>query len=127
MKTYCPECGTKMEYIAKKPKFCSNCGYAFAGASKPKPNYQESIETEEEVVTDLPHVLNQISSLDVELEVDKPQGVQFGAIVGTSSPPKEGDFPQADPEAEIDTKQFLADFLKEAGTSRKTDAPSKND
>ena len=46
MKTYCPECGTKMEYIAKKPKFCSNCGYAFAGASKPKPFYQESIDTE---------------------------------------------------------------------------------
>ena len=123
MKTYCPECGTKMEYIAKKPKFCSNCGYAFAGASKPKPSYQESIETEEEVVTDLP----QISSLDVEIEVDKPQGVQFGSIIGTASPPKEGDFPQADSEVKVDTEQFLADFLKEAGTSRKTDAPSKND
>ena len=123
MKTYCPECGTKMEYIAKKPKFCSNCGYAFAGASKPKPSYQESIETEEEVVSDLP----QISSLDVEIEVDKVQGVQFGSIIGTASPPKEGDFPQADPKAKVDTEQFLADFLKEAGTSRKTDAPSKND
>ena len=123
MKTYCPECGTKMEYIAKKPKFCSNCGYAFAGASKPKPSYQESIETEEEVVSDLP----QISSLDVEIEVDKVQGVQFGSIIGTASPPKEGDFPQVDPEAKVDTEQFLADFLKEAGTSRKTDAPSKND
>ena len=123
MKTYCPECGTKMEYIAKKPKFCSNCGYAFAGASKPKPSYQESIETEEEVVPDLP----QISSLDVETEVDKAQGVQFGSIVGTSTPPKEGDFPKADPQAQVDSEQFLADFLKEAGTSRKTDAPSKND
>ena len=123
MKTYCPECGTKMEYIAKKPKFCSNCGYAFAGASKPKPSYQESIETEEEVVSDLP----QISSLDVEIEVDKVQGVQFGSIIGTASTPKEGDFPQADPEAKVDSEKFLADFLKEAGTSRKTDAPSKND
>ena len=123
MKTYCPECGTKMEYIAKKPKFCSNCGYAFAGASKPKPSYQESIETEEEVVPDLP----QISSLDVEIEVDKAQGVQFGSIVGTSAPPKEEAFPKADPQAQVDSEQFLADFLKEAGTSRKTDAPSKND
>ena len=123
MKTYCPECGTKMEYIAKKPKFCSNCGYAFAGASKPKPSYQESIETEEEVVSDLP----QISSLDVEIEVDKVQGVQFGSIIGTAAPPKEGYIPQADPEAKVDSEKFLADFLKEAGTSRKTDAPSKND
>ena len=123
MKTYCPECGTKMEYIAKKPKFCSNCGYAFAGASKPKPRYQESIETEEEVVSDLP----QISSLDVEIEVDKVQGVQFGSIIGTAAPPKEGDFPPADPAAKVDSEKFLADFLKEAGTSRKTDAPSKND
>ena len=83
----------------------------------------DMFETEEEVVSDLP----QISSLDVEIEVDKVQGVQFGSIIGTAAPPKEGDFPQADPEAKVDSEKFLADFLKEAGTSRKTDAPSKND
>ena len=123
MNIYCKSCGAPTVYGSKKPKFCSNCGYAFAGASKPTPSYQESIETEEEVVSDLP----QISSLDVEIEVDKVQGVQFGSIIGTAAPPKEGDFPQADPEAKVDSEKFLADFLKEAGTSRKTDAPSKND
>ena len=33
MKVYCPDCGTKIEYkAAKKPNFCTNCGYKFAGA-----------------------------------------------------------------------------------------------
>ena len=122
MKTYCPECGHKMEYIAKKPKFCSNCGYAFAGVSAPKPTYQDSIETEEEPAAPLP----QINELDVEIEVDKPQGVQFGSIIGTASAPKEGDFLKPDPETQVNSEQFLSDFLKEAGTLRKNDAPDKN-
>ena len=78
MKTYCPECGTKMEYIAKKPKFCSNCGYAFAGASKPKPkpSYQDSTETEEEEIAELP----QINALEFEFEADKVQQGSSSAL-----------------------------------------------
>ena len=99
MKTYCPDCGTKMEYTAKKPKFCIDCGYAFAG-------------------------LPNIQGLEVEIEVDKPTGFEFGSLIGTASPPKEEDFPKADPNAQASSKEFLADFLKEAGTSRNT---SSND
>ena len=40
---------------------------------------------------------------------------------------REFSIPGQDPEVKVDTEQFLADFLKEAGTSRKTDGPSKND
>lgn len=125
MKTYCPECGTKMEYIAKKPKFCSNCGYAFAGASKPKPkpSYQDSTETEEEEIAELP----QINALEFEFEADKVQGVEFGSIIGTAAPPKEGDYPAPDPAEQVSSEKFLSDFLKEAGTSRRTDAPSQDD
>ena len=118
MKTYCPDCGTKMEYTAKKPKFCIDCGYAFAGVAKQqKANYQKSIEEEEE---DAPVSLPNIQGLEVEIEVDKPTGFEFGSLIGTASPPKEEDFPKADPNAQASSKEFLADFLKEAGTSRKT-------
>ena len=75
MKTYCPECGTKMEYIAKKPKFCSNCGYAFAGASKPKPSYQESIETEEENI-----LLKDVSDAEVNDFIESLNTQQFSKV-----------------------------------------------
>ena len=104
MKTYCPDCGTKMEYTAKKPKFCIDCGYAFAGVAKQqKANYQKSIEAEEE---DAPVSLPNIQGLEVEIEVDKPTGFEFGSLIGTASPPKEEDFPKADPNAQAGSKNF---------------------
>ena len=116
MKTYCPDCGTKMEHTAKKPKFCIDCGYAFAGVPKQqKANYQKSIEAEED---DDPVSLPDIQGLEVESEVDKPIGFEFGSLIGTAAPPRGGDFPKADPKDQASSKEFLADFLKEAGTSR---------
>jgi predicted nucleic acid-binding Zn-ribbon protein len=118
MKTYCPDCGTKMEYTAKKPKFCIDCGYAFAGVPKQqKANYQKSIEAEED--DDIPVNLPNIQGLEVELEVDRPTGFEFGSLIGTSSPPRAEDFPKPDLKDQASSKEFLADFLKEAGTSRK--------
>ena len=120
MKTYCPDCGTKMEYTAKKPKFCIDCGYAFAGVAKQqKANYQKLSEAEAEEEDDTPVNLPNIQRLEVEIEVDKPIGFEFGSLIGTAHPPKEEDFPKADPNAQAGSKEFLADFLKEAGTSRK--------
>ena len=119
MKTYCPDCGTKMEYTAKKPKFCIDCGYAFAGVAKQqKAKYQELTEAEED--NDAPVNLPHIQRLEVEIEVDKPTGFEFGSLIGTASPPKAEDFPKADPNAQAGSEEFLADFLKEAGTSRRT-------
>lgn len=117
MKTYCPDCGTKMEYTAKKPKFCIDCGYAFAGVPKrQKPDYKKPLEAEEEDY--IPASLPDIKGLEVELEVDRPTGFEFGSLIGTATPPREGDFPKANPKDQASSKEFLADFLKEAGTSR---------
>ena len=76
MKTYCPECGTKIEYTAKKPNFCINCGYAFAGTKPPEPSYKDHLETIEEEPSQVP----QLDGLDVELEVLLP-AFFFGCIL----------------------------------------------
>jgi hypothetical protein len=108
MKTYCPECGTKIE------NFCTNCGYAFAGTKAPQPSYKDHLETIEEEPSQVP----QLNGLDYDLDfvTEKEKGFAFGDVVGTAPPPAEGDFPVE--ESQASSEEFLANFLKEAGTSR---------
>lgn len=114
MKTYCPECGTKIEYTAKKPNFCVNCGYAFAGTKAPEPSYKDHLETIEEEPSQVP----QLNGLDYDLDfvTEKEKGFAFGDVVGTAPAPEEGDFPAE--QSQASSEEFLANFLKEAGTSR---------
>lgn len=51
MKIFCQECGSRHEYesVAKKPKFCSQCGFSFgAVAAKVKDEPRESVQMEDE-------------------------------------------------------------------------------
>lgn len=113
MKTYCPDCGTKIEYAAKKPNFCLNCGYAFAGASKtvkniPTPDHTEEMEESE--------FNSNVNHLDFELEMSPQKGVRLGDIVGTANEGEEGF--ERDPDPEVSRDEFLSNFKKEAGSSR---------
>lgn len=45
-KIFCPECGNKHEFSDKRPKFCTECGWAFEGtSSKTKPVNPVEVET----------------------------------------------------------------------------------
>tara|TARA_R110000765_G_scaffold244999_2_gene347220 strand:- start:983 stop:1369 length:387 start_codon:yes stop_codon:yes gene_type:complete len=83
MKIYCPDCGNKLEYTVKKPNFCVNCGYKFAGAqvehTAPVPD--EQYAEEESKVSDF----DQLGGLLVDIDVAKPQGVKFGDVCGIAS------------------------------------------
>ena len=52
----------------------------------------------------------------MDFTTQKEKGFAFGDVVGTAPAPEEGDFPAE--ESEASSKEFLANFLKEAGTSR---------
>ena len=128
MKIYCPDCGNRIEYkAAKKPNFCINCGYKFAGAkverTAPVPDSEYNDES-----NDHDNNFDQIKGLEVDLDVSRQKGVKFGDIVGTSAEEngsKQGEFFRRDVDQSITNEQVVADFKKEAGTSRpKRDDPS---
>lgn len=58
MKVFCPECGTKHEFLDKRPKFCTDCGYSFGNnASKPAPrNVVESVPDDEPLDYNIPNI-----------------------------------------------------------------------
>ena len=127
MKTYCPECGTKMEYIAKKPKFCSHCGEPFDSTAKastptkrPTPQKKQVIaqdfHEDEPIADDSPRIPN-ISRLDADIDVGRARGVKLGEIAGTANENDEA-FIRPSDGAEISSEQALKQLQKEAGSIR---------
>lgn len=134
MKTYCPECGCKMEYAppAKKPNFCSGCGEALGVvqkkpqpvASKAPPQRKQTDDEDDEDGEDYDPTdatsVPDISGLEFEIIPDKPSGVTLGQIYRAAalsdSKPQRDPTEQSDPG--ISTEQALEDFRKEAGTLR---------
>ena len=119
MKMYCSECGTRHEYAGKKPNFCTNCGYSFAGASKHNIPKQEEIEELEENVQEVPD----ISGLQVEIEPYAKTSIKISDAVDYSiSSPEDIPKPMTGPKGKRMTKkareEFLKDWQKEAGTDR---------
>jgi hypothetical protein len=53
-KFFCTECGAKHEFAASKPKFCSECGYAFGGVKKDSPKRIERTVVEPSYDDDVP-------------------------------------------------------------------------
>lgn len=83
---YCTSCGTKHEYTLEIPKFCSNCGTPFSGIAQTKQIegtvikknssiVKQSTENDEE---DAEKEVPQISEIQVEIEIDRTQKIQFG-------------------------------------------------
>ena len=123
-KTYCPECGTKMEYAGKMPNFCTNCGYALSSAaqSRSKGPVGQTGEPGVEVEYDNEEGDYQFEAegLDVEIVIDENAGgSKIGDLVGTRPegleppPPLKGR--KGRPRSK---KRVQQDFSKEAGAIR---------
>ena len=133
-KVYCPDCGTRMEYAAKMPNFCINCGFALskaAGSRSTGPEgdhgetgrYEEAVEGESyEFSAD---VIEKIAG-DVEIIMDQGGGTKMGDLVGTR-PEGQGELPplkgkkRGRPKSK---KRVREDFSREAG-SIKENKPKK--
>lgn len=127
MKKYCTECGQPSEYISLRPKFCQNCGNAFdplvrvkqqnsKGSVAPAPaklDVEENIDDDGE---DEPTHVPNISSLEVEIESPKNEGVSLKSIM-SGSPQGESLFARELPES-LSREEFLEQFKREAGSLR---------
>lgn len=130
MKTYCPECGNKMEYAppAKKPNFCSGCGESLGVVQKKQPvplkappRQAGPVADEDDEDFDPTDATSvpEISGLEFEIIPDKPSAVTLGqvyraAAFSDSKPQRD---PTEYPEA-VSNEQMLEDFRKESGTLR---------
>jgi len=118
MKTYCTNCGCKVEHLAQqKPNFCPKCGYSFTGVSSSQQNAQinEENEEDEEALG-----LNVDSDFELEFELDeKPKrSNKLSDLMGTS-----GGAPNDSEQKKrgrgrpkkINKEKVWEDFKKEAG------------
>ena len=130
MKVYCPDCGTKIEYkAAKKPNFCTNCGYKFAGAKVDPPPIVTPDEEYEDDYEETSSVLSNLTELDVDVQVSKRQGVTFGDVLGTAATEngtKAGDVYKR-PDDGSTAEQQMNSFKNEASATRPNSRPAKPD
>lgn len=115
MKIYCQKCGSGIEYSFNKPKFCSSCGNSFTSISASPRKDQKNIipkvthNLEEEEVERVPD----ISSLDVEFEVNNQRKEKFGNLLGTRS--EEGVSRENVQGQTLNKQEIMESFKKEAG------------
>jgi hypothetical protein len=127
MKAYCPDCGSATEYSLSKPKFCASCGKSFSlTASAPvkkifKPRaktVEPQIEIEEEEEFSIPD----IDKLQVSIEASRFKNVnKIGEIMGSNTDSEQEEF-QRQPDSSYSLDSFEQDFMRDAGSSRKSDA-----
>lgn len=118
MKIYCSDCGTPHEYSGKKPNFCVNCGYSFAGSERPSKAESEEIEESEEIIEEIP----EIDTLQVEIEPYQSNSIKLGEAVdysnGSDGQPQKATRQKGKRMTKKANEEFLKDWQKEAGTSR---------
>ena len=132
MKAYCPDCGSATEYSLSKPKFCASCGKSFsltasapvkkiftpqARPAKPKfSNAEINIEEEEEFS------IPDLDKLQVSIEASRFKNVnKIGDIMGSNTDSEQEEF-QRQPDSSYSLDSFEQDFMRDAGSSRKSDA-----
>ena len=131
MKIYCPDCGNRLEYAAKKPNFCVNCGYAFAGAppkKEPTPAEAESIEEDMEKTVDSPCFAD-MSALEIEMDVSPRKGVSLGDIMASTLEEEQVNFDDL-PKPKVgktSKEEVKKQFQAEAGAIRPRNTPSQED
>ena len=125
MKLYCQKCGSGTAYNMQKPKFCQSCGSSFSASVK-KPSSVANkksrsktvspvIEDHEEEEASIPTNINKLEFDTVgTLQV---KGITVANLAGTLTP-EEAHEPIRRDLSQVDNKNFLEDFRKEAGTSR---------
>ena len=125
MKLYCQKCGSGTSYNMQKPKFCQNCGYSFSGkveasakvgpVKKVQPTKKLVEVSEDEEEARMPQNINKLEFDTVgTLQV---KGITVANLAGTLTP-EEAHEPIRRDLSQVDNKNFLEDFRKEAGTSR---------
>jgi len=116
MKTYCYDCGAKLEFSPRdKPKFCVKCGVSLVkGAVKQESPISLEIEEGEDAVN-----IPDISGLEVEFDnySMKPKGEKLGSIMGTLDKPT-SDNSLANNMPVMSSEEAMEQFRKEAGTIR---------
>jgi hypothetical protein len=97
MKTFCPHCGNKMEYVGKKPNFCSGCGKSLSLTQQTEePQEIEEIQQaeviEEEIEDDINIDVNNlsISKLDFDCNYEKKQPINLGALMQNNKSSEQG-------------------------------------
>lgn len=97
MKTFCPHCGNKMEYVGKKPSFCSSCGKPLSltqQAEEPQEieEIQQAELIEEEIEDDINIDINNlsISKLDFDCNYEKKQPINLGALMQNNKSSEQG-------------------------------------
>ena len=128
MKVYCSTCGGGTNYTAVKPQFCASCGEAFSALNKtpakkvfkanpknPIATIQEEVEAEEFEVPD-------INELKVEIGESRLFNVvPMDKLVGSNTEGSRDDY-RREADLSYSTETLAADFMRDAGSSRKTDA-----
>tara|TARA_Y100000004_G_scaffold168977_1_gene202865 strand:- start:240 stop:617 length:378 start_codon:yes stop_codon:yes gene_type:complete len=117
MKTYCSNCGFKIEHQAfQKPNFCPKCGFSLGSAKgqveQRQPEY-EDIEEEQET-----SFSSDMSGLDVDIMENPSKGHKLSDLAGTSNGPAK---PQPKPKRgrgrpkKVKNKDVWQEFKDEAG------------
>ena len=122
MKTYCYDCGAKLEFSPRdKPKFCAKCGVALsenkkvrsASAGSAQKNLPAPVDEEEDVA----HVPN-IDGLDFDFLQGAATNnkMTIGSVMGTLDPDQIRGRSSRGPK--ITPEQAMDQFKKEAGSIR---------
>jgi hypothetical protein len=90
MKTYCSDCGFKIEYPAgQNPNFCPKCGHSFNPQNSTNAN--EAQEEEEGESQEFNLDLDEDFELDVDIMERPKQSNRLSDLMGTSSGPPPAD------------------------------------
>lgn len=113
------DCGKPVEYTLERPKFCQSCGAQFDKKISSATSSVKSVEPTEEI--EASEEEERIPNID-KLEVDtvfynvKPISIKDLAQFSAGAEPGERIVSQV---GEVNEKDFLEQFQREAGTMRK--------
>jgi hypothetical protein len=128
MKVYCPTCGSGTDYSMTKPKFCSSCGETFSISSKTsakrifKTDPHNPIATIQEEVEEEEFEMPNMNKLEVEMGESRSFNIApLDKLAGSNTEGHTDDY-QREADLSYSTETLAEDFMREAGSSRKTDA-----
>jgi hypothetical protein len=108
-----------MQYTEAKPNFCQKCGSA-TNSTKLSP--QVEVNVEEEVIEPLAEEGASFSASKLDFEIESAPITKFTVgELGQQAPRNTQNNPSPEPKAKkVSKKEFLKNFQKEAGTSRRS-------
>tara|TARA_Y100001938_G_scaffold44318_1_gene61504 strand:- start:984 stop:1346 length:363 start_codon:yes stop_codon:yes gene_type:complete len=119
MKSFCPHCGTLINYVGKKPNFCSSCGQSLNSMIAEKIEPAKPVIAEVEEVEDegeISHVPN-VNKLDVEISTQQAPAQTLGNVMQAYQDVEPNSLHKEAPRQSNKTtqEQFLQEWKNEAG------------